>query len=103
MTTMIMELIKKSKNNNFFVSNTVIEKIHFKISEYNRLIEQEHKKPHEIKQFQVTNEELELLELVDKRIKKCESENIHYWIIPNTEKPYTSYCHWCSMKVTDYK
>lgn len=91
-----------SPNNNFYVSNKVIEKIHFKIAEYNRLIEEEHKKPHEIKQFEATKEELELLDLVDERIKKCESENIHYWIMPNSQEPYKSVCHWCAMKITDY-
>jgi hypothetical protein len=92
-----------NNNNNFYVSNSTIEKIHYKIAEYKRLIEKEHKKPHEIEPFKVTNEELELLELVDKRIKRCESENIHYWIMPNSQNPFTSYCHWCSMKITDYK
>ena len=89
--------------NNFFVSDILIEKINFKIKQYDQLIEEEKINPQEIKQFEVTKEELELLKAVDERKEICKSENMHYWIIPNSQEPYKSYCYWCLMKVTDYK
>ena len=89
--------------NNFFVSDILIEKINFKIKQYDQLIEEEKINPQEIKQFEVTKEELELLKAVDERKEICKSENMHYWIIPNSHEPYKSHCHWCLMKVTDYK
>ena len=109
-------LVNIKNNNNFYVSNKVIDNINWKIKEYDKKIkeynnkkvltpEEKTKLGIELNQLKVTKEETELLKMVDNRRNLCKSENIHYWILPsnNSNEPYKSTCHWCSMKITDYK
>lgn len=74
-------------NNNFFVSKDVISTIKAKIKE---------DKP-------ITKEESDTLNAAKLRTKFCVSDNIHYFVIDNYMFPENAHCHWCGLKVADYK
>lgn len=107
-------MLNLSKNNNFYVSNKIVEDINFRIQETDRLTKERLRTKNddidkiikiniELKKNEVNDDELEVLKRVHERIKKCESENIHYWTISNPQEPYTSTsCYWCSIKLTNY-
>jgi hypothetical protein len=74
-------------DNNFFVSNSFVEKV-----KYNMKAE-----PH-----LVTNDEIQILKRVEVRRNMCTDKDIHYFILPDPSTSLGAVCHYCGLTVADY-
>lgn len=79
--------INITDDNNFFVTNSVVANIKYRLKE---------------EPYKVSNEEMELLKRVEKRKDLCKESNIHYFVLPNPSTSDGAYCHWCDLRADTY-